>query len=93
MDKDKSLKEHELKLVFLICGNAGVGKKTFVKAIMNRLNIQEGLNMDNKSFYVVYNFKYNQKIDDHTVSIPIELRILNSKFFIIIFKVMSEIQN
>ena len=79
MNQDKTLKENELKLVFLICGNAGVGKKTFVETLITKLNVQDGSTFDNKSFYTVYNFKIKQKVDDNLISIPIELRILNSK--------------
>jgi len=79
MNQDKNLKENERKLVFLICGNTGVGKKTFVNNILNRLNLQEEIIPENKSFFIVYNFKIKRKIDDHTITLPIEIRILNSK--------------
>jgi septin family protein len=78
MNQDKSLKKNELKLIFLVCGNACVGKKTFVENIIKKLNQQEGLNFDNKSYYISYNFKINHKIDNDVISIPIEIRILNS---------------
>jgi septin family protein len=79
MNQDKTLKDNEKKLIFLICGNSGVGKKSFVNNIMNKLNLHEAIIPENKSFYVVYNFKIKRKIDDHTITIPIEIRILNSK--------------
>lgn len=85
MNQDKSLKENEKKLVFLICGNSGVGKKSFVNNILNKLNLNEAMIPENKSFFIVFNFKIKRKIDDHTIKIPIEIRILNSKKFFNIF--------
>jgi septin family protein len=91
MNKDKSLKESEKKLVFLICGNAEVGKKSFVNNILHKLNLQEAMNPEDKSFYIVYNFKLKRKIDDHTIPIPIEIRILNSNiFFILLLEIEKE---
>jgi len=83
MNQDKSLKESEKKLVFLICGNSGVGKKSFVNNILNKLNLHEAMIPENKSFYIVFNFKVKRKIDDNTITIPIEIRILNSKYQIL----------
>lgn len=94
MNQDKSLKDNEKKLIFLICGNSGVGKKSFINNILNKLNLHEEMIPENKSFYIVYNFKIKRKIEDYTITVPIEIRILNSNFKLNInLQVMSVIAN
>ena len=73
MDKDKSLQKGK-KMVLLICGDPNTGKKTIVKKWLNNIEFTE----NDHSFYKDYLFTYNLTIDNNQVSIPIEIRILNS---------------
>ena len=73
MDKDKSLQKGK-KMVLLICGDPNTGKKTIVNKWLNNIEFTE----NDHSFYKDYLFTYNQTIDNNQVSIPIEIRILNS---------------
>ena len=73
MDKDKSLQKGK-KMVLLICGDPHTGKKTIVNKWLNNIQFTE----NDYSFYKVYLFTYQETIDNNQVSIPIEIRILNS---------------
>ena len=73
MDKDKSLQKGK-KMVLLICGDPNTGKKTIVNKWLNNIQFTE----NDHSFYKDYLFTYNLTIDNNQVSIPIEIRILNS---------------
>jgi septin family protein len=73
MDKDKSLQKGK-KMVLLICGDPNTGKKTIVNKWLNNIEFTE----NDHSFYKDYLFTYNLTIDNNQVSIPIEIRILNS---------------
>ena len=73
MDKDKSLQKGK-KVVLLICGDPNTGKKTIVNKWLNNIQFTE----NDYSFYKVYLFTYQETIDNNQVSIPIEIRILNS---------------
>ena len=73
MDKDKSLQKGK-KMVLLICGDPNTGKKTIVNKWLNNIQFTE----NDYSFYKVYLFTYQETIDNNQVSIPIEIRILNS---------------
>ena len=73
MDKDKSLQKGK-KMVLLICGDPNTGKKTIVNKWLNNIKFTE----NDHSFYKDYLFTYNLTIDNNQVSIPIEIRILNS---------------
>ena len=78
MNKDKSLKKNGTNLVFLICGNSFVGKKTFVENIL-KSEVDEECVPINKSFYNIYFFDYTYKIEEKNIKLPIEIRIINSK--------------
>ena len=73
MDKDKSLQKGK-KMVLLICGDPQTGKKTIVNKWLNNIEYTE----NDHSFYKDYIFSYQETIDNNKVSIPIEIRILNS---------------
>ena len=77
MNKDKSLKKHGTKLIFLVCGNSSVGKKTFVEKLIQTQD--EEIFPINKSFYNVYDFLINFPIGENKIKFPIEIRIINSK--------------
>jgi septin family protein len=87
MNKDKSLKKKGTFLVFLICGNSLVGKKTFVENFI-KSKVDEEVIPINKSFYNVYLFDIIYEIEEKIITLPIEIRIINSKiyFYIIKFK-------
>jgi len=78
MNKDKSLKKNGTTLVFLICGNSLVGKKTFVENFIRSIT-KEDITSINKSFYNVYLFDITYKIEEKNITLPIEIRIINSK--------------
>lgn len=83
MNKDKSLKKSGTTLVFLICGNSFVGKKTFVEnfikcALKDELNPNNIPMAINKSFYNVYLFDFEINIEEKVLKLPIEFRIINS---------------
>jgi septin family protein len=80
MNKDKSLKKKGSTLVFLICGNSLVGKKTFVEKFIKSI-IKEEVMPINKSFYNVYLFDITYEIDEKIITLPIEIRIINSKIY------------
>ncbi len=77
MNKDKSLKSKDEKLIFLVIGNSQTGKKTICKEIMRRHKITSE---ENKTFYTAYNFNYEDRIMDRKISIPIEFRVMNGNY-------------
>ena len=75
MDRDLSLKSQEVKLILLICGDSGTGKKTIVKGMINGKQNTKKEHASFKSYF----FNHEETIGKSTISIPIELRILNSE--------------
>ena len=75
MDRDLSLKSQEVKLILLICGDSGTGKQTIVKGMINGKQYTKKEHASFKSYF----FTYEEIIGKSTISIPIELRILNSE--------------
>jgi len=75
MNEDLSLQAEEVKLILLICGDSQTGKKTIVKGIINNRQYTK----KQYSTYKSYFFKHEEVIRKSTISIPIELRILNSE--------------
>ena len=73
MDKDKSLQKGK-KMVLLICGDPKTGKKSIVNSWLKNIEYKENAH----SFFKDYSFSYETTIDDVKVSIPTEIRILNS---------------
>ena len=75
MDKDLSLNSNDVKLIILICGDNQTGKKTLVKQIIGdrKFTTKE---VDN---FTSYSFNTDEFLGKSIISIPVELRILNSK--------------
>ena len=73
MDKDKSLQKGK-KMVLLICGDPKTGKKSIVNSWLKNIEYKENAH----SFFKDYSFSFETTIDDVKVSIPTEIRILNS---------------
>lgn len=74
MDKDLSLKSNDVNLILLICGDSKTGKKTIVKGIIKDRQYTKKEQTSFKSYF----FTHEENIGKFTISIPIELRILNS---------------
>ena len=75
MNEDLSLQQEDVKLILLICGDSQTGKKTIVKCLINNRQYTK----KEYSTYKSYFFKHEEVIRKATISIPIELRILNSE--------------
>ena len=75
MNKDSSLRTEDLKLVLLICGDAKTGKKTIVKNIIQGKEYTEKEQPTFKSYF----FTHQETINKTLISIPVEIRILNSE--------------
>ena len=75
MNKDSSLRTEELKLVLLICGDAKTGKKTIVKNIIQGKEYTEKEQPTFKSYF----FTHQETINKTSITIPVEIRILNSE--------------
>jgi GTPase SAR1 family protein len=74
MDNDLSLKSQDIKLILLICGDSKTGKRSIVKSI---LKDKEFTKKQHPSFKSIF-FTHEETIGNSSISIPIELRILNS---------------
>ena len=74
MDKDLSLKENKVKLIILICGDSKTGKKTLVKQIIGD---RKFTTKENEKF-ISYSFNSDEFLGKTMISIPVEIRILNS---------------
>ena len=79
MNKDKSLKANEQKLILLMVGNNETGKRTLCKEIMRKY---QSTNEENKTFYMSYSFIYQETIDDQKLAIPMEIRVINGTIYI-----------
>ena len=75
MNEDLSLQSDDVKLIILICGDSQTGKKTIVKGIINNRQYTK----KEYSTYKSYFFKHEEVIRKANISIPVELRILNSE--------------
>lgn len=78
MKKDKSLKAQDEKLILLMVGNNETGKKTICKELMKKY--QSGKE-ENKTFYMSYNFIFEDQLDNCKLNLPIEIRVMNGKYF------------
>ncbi len=81
MNKDLplSLKSNKEKLILLMLGNDGSGKKSIIKKWINSPNISKSKSPveENRSFYKTVNLIYDYKFDNQTVEIPVEIRVMN----------------
>jgi hypothetical protein len=76
MNKDKSLKTQDEKLILLMVGNNETGKKTICKEMMKNYQF---INEENKTFYISLNFIFEDTINELKLTLPIELRVMNGK--------------
>jgi hypothetical protein len=74
MNKDKSLKANEQKLILLMVGNNETGKRTLCKEILRKF---QSTHEENKTFYMAYNFIYQDTVENCKLSIPTEIRVIN----------------
>ena len=74
MDNDLSLKSEDIKLILLICGDSKTGKKSIVKSILKDKEFSKKQHPSFKSIF----FTHEETIGNSSISIPIELRVLNS---------------
>lgn len=75
MDKDLSLSSaNDVKLIILVCGDSNTGKKTIVKQIIGERKFET----KEQNNFVSYFFNFEEFVGKSTISIPVEIRILNS---------------
>ena len=75
MDKDSLLKQNEIKLIILICGDSKTGKKTIVKQIIGERKFTTKSN----DKFTSYSFNIDEFLGKSLISVPVEIRILNSE--------------
>ncbi len=66
--------EKQTKLVFLLCGNDGVGKKSIINEWKKKMKFDKE---EDKSFYKVYSFTLEHRSDDIFLTLNFEVRVLN----------------
>jgi hypothetical protein len=81
MNKDKSLKAHEQKLVLLMVGNNETGKKTICREMIKNHQL---VSEENKTFYISYSFTYEEAIENCKLTLPVEIRVMNGKDILLI---------
>jgi hypothetical protein len=79
MKKDQTLKTEEHKMVFLMAGNSGVGKKNIIKQWKSNIlnHNYQFLSEGNESYYTSYNFDFEETIENTKINFTIEIRVLN----------------
>ena len=75
MDKDSLLKQNEVKLIILICGDSKTGKKTIVKQIIG----ERKFTFKSNDKFTSYSFNTDEFLGKSMISVPVEIRILNSE--------------
>jgi len=75
MEQDLSLNSNKIKMVILVCGDNKVGKKTLVKQIIGERKMTK---KENENF-TSYSFNWDEFLGKSIISIPVEIRILNSE--------------
>ena len=75
MNNDLSLISNDVKMILLICGDSKTGKKSIVKGIIKDKNYTKKDKISFKSYF----FNHEETIGKSNVTIPIELRVLNSE--------------
>ena len=75
MDKDSLLKQNEVKLIILICGDSKTGKKTIVKQIIGERKFTTKSNDKSTS----HSLNTDEFLGKSMISVPVEIRILNSE--------------
>ena len=74
----KNTQSKEIKnIVFLVCGNSGVGKKSIVNEWKKKLKFQKE---DDMHFYQNYFFTYDYLADNNLISLTLEIRVLDGIF-------------
>ena len=74
MDKDSILKSNEVNLIILICGDSKTGKKTIVKQIIGDRKFTK----KEQTNFTSYFFNSDEFLGKSMISVPVEIRILNS---------------
>jgi hypothetical protein len=74
MNKDTSLKTNDQKLVLLMIGNDDTGKKTLARQWMNKYTMESE---ENRTYYKIFNFLFDDCIDNEKISIFVEIRVMN----------------
>ena len=75
MNNDLSLISNDVKMILLICGDSKTGKKSIVKGIIKDKNYTKKDKISFKSYF----FNHEETIGKSNITIPIELRVLNSE--------------
>lgn len=75
MNNDLSLISNDVKMILLICGDSKTGKKSIVKGIIKDKNYTKKDKISYKSYF----FNHEETIGKSNITIPIELRVLNSE--------------
>ena len=78
MNKDLQLKKNETHFIFLVCGDEQTGKKTIVNNFLQNYNLES---KEDKITYTSYRFHFDYSNQNETLSIPAEIRVLNSEEF------------
>jgi hypothetical protein len=75
----KDLKFEENRMVFLMAGNSGVGKREIVTQWKNNLqnSSYNFIAESDKSYYTSYTFDYEDQVEGNKVTFTIEIRVLN----------------
>lgn len=68
--------DKQAKIVFLICGNDGVGKRSIINEWKKKFKYERE---EDKSFYRIHYFSCDHRIEDVTISFILEIRVLNGK--------------
>lgn len=74
MNEDLSLNANNINLIILICGDSKTGKKTLVKQIIG----EKKCTIKERENFTSYFFKSDEFLGKSMISIPFEIRILNS---------------
>lgn len=75
MNNDLSLISNDVKMILLVCGDSKTGKKSIVKGIIK----DKKYTKKDKASFRSYFFNHEETIGKSNITIPIELRILNSE--------------
>jgi len=81
--KDPHFDQPELELIILICGDSKTGKKSIVNSIVREKEKEKNFKLykgkKGNSTHKSISFKYEEKLGNSKIEIPVEFRILNSE--------------
>ena len=75
MEQDSTLNSNQVKMIILVCGDSKVGKKTLVKQIIGERKFTKKENAN----FTTYSFNSDEFLGKSLISVPVEIRILNSE--------------